>query len=182
MFKLGELERWVSLSKTALRFTSEGRRDIRLEVLAEEPANLYVAYEGHTHFIGGFEGYDVVQFSVPGVFTLTAKGGPVKVFTPEVESAGAVEIPEAVSFTKMMTRRQRNPELEVMMHKVQQNMEARIAGVERDMTLRLQNERRISEAAAHRAALAEARIREAESIVDGEPSDEDADEDEASTA
>lgn len=173
MYNLKDLDRWLPIGKTAYKFPNENRRYMRLEVLAEEPANLYVHYGRETHFIGGFEGYDVVQFEVPGVFTITAKGGQCKIWTPELESAGAIEIPEAVSFTKIMTRRTRNPELEAMMHKVQQNMERRIEQVERDVNLRVQNERRIQEQADNRAAVERARREEAERSADGDDTGED---------
>jgi hypothetical protein len=39
----------------------------------------------------------------------------------------AMERPEAVSFTKIASRRARNPELERMMWKMEQNMERRLA-------------------------------------------------------
>lgn len=141
MFDLKELDRFKVLGKTPMIFKNAHRRGVRLEVLAEEPANLFVHYGGKAFFIGGFDGYDVVQFQVPGVFSLTAKGGPVSVWTAEMDTT-AVEIPDKVSFTRIMTRRARNPELEAMMQVVQRTVDQRIAMVQRDATLQIAAERR----------------------------------------
>lgn len=170
MFKLGDLERWIPVGKTALKFQTEQPRKVRLEVLAEDRTNLFVSIEGNkaTHFIGGFDGFDVVEFQVPGMFTLTAAGGPCKVWAAEMDTV-AVEIPEAVSFTTIATRQSRNPELEKMMHIVQMNMERRLKQVENDVTLKLSEERRAEIAEVKREAarrLAEAKAeRDAERLA-----------------
>ena len=120
---------------------------------------------GKSYFIGHFRGYDVVVFNVPGPFELKASGA-CRIWTPEMDTL-AVEIPDAVSFTRMMQRRQRNPELELMMNKVQATMERRLAQVERDVTLRVSTEQRIAlreqfeRETARRAAEAKAELDEA---------------------
>ena len=165
MFNLRSITRYHALGKTPIKFTNEEPREVRLEVLAEEEERLDVIYRGKSYFIGHFRGYDVVVFNVDGAFELKASG-PVRVWTPELDTLSVV-IPEAVSFTRMMQRRQRNPELELMMNKVQATMERRLAQVERDVTLRVSTEQRIAlreqfeREAAERAATAKAELDEA---------------------
>lgn len=146
-YDLADLEKWrrVPSNATGLIFTNDLPREVRLQVLAEQPTRLYVEHGEHRHFIGIVCGYEVIKFQMTGPFSLVADAVGCVVWTPEIESAGAVEIPEAVSFTTMMTRRQRNPQLEMMMHKMQQNMERRIARTERDLQLRFNPERRIAD-------------------------------------
>lgn len=129
MFDLKEPSRFRQVGKSPMKFGGPEPRKVRLEVLSEEPAKLYMKDKTGSHYIGTFEGYDVVQFNVAGPWELTGSGPGCKAFTTELDTV-AIEIPEAVSFTGIMTRRQRNPELELMMRKVTQTMERRIAQVE----------------------------------------------------
>lgn len=167
MFDLKNLDRWKRIGKgTAVPFNNKEPRKVRLEVLAEDVTVLRVGQgKGSAMFIGRFLGYDVVQFQVDGPWTLQADGGICYFWTPELEDFGAPEIPEAVSFTKIMNRRERNPELELLMKKVGDNMERRIAQVERDVNLRLSQERRIHEKELERERARLASEREAESLV-----------------
>lgn len=143
MFDLKNLTRWKAISKSSIAFKNEEARKVRLEVLAEGVTVLRVGQgKGTAMFIGKFEGYDVVQFQVDGPWTLQAEGDRCFIWTPELESYGGEEIPDAVSFTKIMTRRQRNPELELLMKKVGDNMERRIAQVQNDVGLQLAEQRR----------------------------------------
>lgn len=168
MFDLKDLDRWVPVTKTALKFTNPEPRKIRLEVLAESEAVLVVTQARKDHFIGRFDGYDVVQFSASGPFELRAESGKVKVWTSEFDAA-AVEIPEAVSFTRTHTRRQRNPELELMMKKVSDNMERRISQVVRDTSLAIAAERREREQERAAAEAAARTAREESTIVREDP-------------
>lgn len=142
MFDVKELDRWKPVGKEACKFTTKFPRKVRLEVLAEELSKLYVKTETATQFIGNFEGYGVVAFAVPGPFELTARGGPVKVWTQEFESGG-VEVPDSVSFTRIVPERARNPEVDRMMQKMMAGVERRMAAQQRDMAnLLAQNEKR----------------------------------------
>lgn len=169
MYDLTDLEKW-RLVAGGIKFVRPEPRRVRIEILAEEATSLFV----DKVFIGYIEGYEVIQFAVPGAFTLTAKGGPCKIWTPELENAGAVEIPEAISFTKIMQRRTRNPELELMMKKMGDNMERRIAQVTRDAALQAALQARIAAREENQAAAERARAEEAERVAkDGEPGDEE---------
>lgn len=165
MYDLKELSRWVRLTDKGIKFPVKEPRKIRLEVLAENPVKLYVE-DGKAKpvYIGSFEGYDVVQFNVTGDARLQADGAGALVWTGEFQDQ-IIEIPEAVSFTRMMTRRQRNPELEALQHRMQMNMERRLAQVQRDVTLQVAEERRALHAERERDRLERAREAEAEQVA-----------------
>lgn len=144
MYDLKNLERWIPV-KAGLKFPNDEPRKVRLEVLSpEEDSLLYVTQAKGPKFCIGrfFRSYEVVQFAVNGAWSLTASGGNVLIWTPETVDAGIVKLPDAVSFTTIMTRRQRNPELELLMKKVGDNMERRIAQVQHDVSLVIARERR----------------------------------------
>lgn len=141
MFDLKHLDRWSPVGATAVKFRNTDPRKVRLEVLSEGEAKLYVQEGKRKQFIGTFDGYDVVQFSVNGPWELTGTG-KVQFWCSELDGGGMVEIPDAVSFTRIMTRRVRNPELELMMHKVTQNVERRLEQVGRDFGLQREADKR----------------------------------------
>lgn len=150
-YDLTDLAKWRYVPADAgLDFPTTDPRKVRLEVLAETAdTRLWVEPiapgKRVRHCIGVFHGYDVVKFQIDGPFRLLANGAGCKIWTPETVSAGAREMPDAVSFTTMMTRRVRNPEMERMMHKMQQNVERRLRIAERDMELRYNPERRLAD-------------------------------------
>lgn len=177
-YDLTDLDKWVLVpGEGGIDFRTTDPRQVRLEVLSEGPTALNVSYKEdgkkHDHFIGVFVGYDVVKFQMNGPFRLSASGPGCRVWTPEIQNAGAVEIPEAVSFTTMMNRRTRNPELELMMHKMQQNMERRIARTERDLQLAMNPERRIAQLEKQIAEFRAQTAREAESIIETSGDEDD---------
>lgn len=144
MYDLKDLSRWHMLAKgSKLEFPNEERRKVRLEVISEGGTILRASQKkGAPMFLGVFSRFDVVQFQVDGPWTLHVEGDRCYIWTPELTDNGMEEIPEAVSFTKIMNRRVRNPEMELMMKKVGDNMERRIAQVSRDVGLVIAQERR----------------------------------------
>lgn len=179
MYNLKELSRYVELTDKGIKFPHSEPRNIRLEVLSEKPAALYVQ-DGKAKpvFIGQFHGFDIVEFRVDGSATLQADGPGVRVWTTEFQDA-VIEIPEAVSFTRTMTRRQRNPEMELMMQKMQVNMERRLRQVERDVTLTVSERLRSENEERERERFNRARAEEAERVNVGSDDDEDQGEDES---
>lgn len=178
MYDLKELSRYVELSDKGLKFPHSQPRKIRLEVLAESKQALYVKDgEEKPFYIGTFEGFDIVQFNVRGTATLQATGGGVRVWTTEFQDA-TIEIPDAISFTRTMTRRQRNPELEAIQFKMQQNMEARLRQVQRDVTLEVSAKMRAENEERERERFERARAEEAERTNVGPDDDEGEGEDE----
>lgn len=178
MFDLKELPRFRPLASGKERFSFPGKtnRRVRLEVLSEGPSRLYVTTDDGRFFIGHFEGYDVVQFAVPGVWKIEAQGaGNVKIYCGEMEKLNVEASDDAVSFAQIMTRRVRNPELERLMHKMNINLERRLQQVENDVTLRIAAERRLEDALKREAAEAARREQDAEQ----DEGDDDGDEAEA---
>lgn len=175
MFDLKELTRWVEVTDKGVRFPNEVPRKIRLEVLAEKEESLYIKDgKDKPFYIGTFHGYDVVQFNVQSDCSLQATGAGVKVFTTEFQSE-VIELPDAVSFTRLVQRRVRNPELEMIEHKMRQNMERRLRQVEKDVTLRVSQRMREENAKAERERFERATKDEESRIVVESDEDEGAD-------
>lgn len=182
MNDLKELSRYVELSNKGIKFPHSEPRKIRLEVLAEKEASLYVKDGDEKPFyIGTFHGFDIVQFNVRGTAILQATEAGVRVWTTEFQDA-VIEIPEAISFTRTMTRRQRNPELEAITFKMQENMERRLKQVARDVTLEVSSRMRAENDERERERFNRARAEEAERVNVGPDDDEDAAADEPAKA
>lgn len=181
MYDLKELTRYVEVTDKGIKFPHDEPRKIRLEVLAEKETDLFVK-DGKDSpvYIGTFRGYDIVQFNVRGPTTLQATGPGVRVYTPEFQSE-IIEIPEAVSFTRTMTRRQRNPEIEAIGQMMQRNMEKRLRQVERDVTLRVSQELRERHAENERQRFERASEEEARRVAESVASDDDPEANEAGT-
>lgn len=178
MYDLKELTRYVAVSDKGILFPQDEPRKIRLEVLSEKETDLFVKDgKDKPFYIGTFRGYDVVQFNVRGPTTLQATGPGVRVYTPEFQS-DIIEIPEAVSFTRQMTRRQRNPEVEAVAQLMQRNLEKRLRQVERDVTLRVSQDLRERHAEDERKRFERASEEEAKRVADSRIADEDEGEDE----
>lgn len=182
MYNLKEISRYVELTDKGIKFPHTEPRNIRLEVLAEKEAALYVQ-DGKAKpvFIGHFHGFDIVEFRVDGTVMLQASGPGVRVWTTEFQDA-VIEIPDAVSFTRSMTRRQRNPELEQLMHKMQVNMDRRLNQVTRDVTLQVSERMRAEHEERERERFNRARAEEAERVNVDTDDDENTGEDESSPA
>lgn len=184
MYDLTDLTKWQRIGTAGIEFKSDKPRKVRLELLADEHCRVGVvpAGEKHPFTIGVVYGYEVIAFQVNGPFKLVADGNGVVVWTPELETTGAVEIPDAIPFTTIMNRRERNPELELMMRKVNQNVERRMRLLERDMILPLLEERRLNDIKRRRdqaeRETAEQEAKLVESVDDAgedEPAEADAD-------
>lgn len=178
MYDLKELTRYVEVSDKGVKFPHDEPRKIRLEVLSEQETALYVKDgKDKPFYIGTFRGFDIVQFNVRGPTVLVAGGPGVKVYTPEFQSE-IIEIPEAVSFTRTMTRQQRNPELEKIQHQMTINMERRLQQVARDVTLQVSQKLREEHAENERQRFERAAAEEAKRVADSRASDDDTVEDE----
>lgn len=111
-----------------IRSTVEGLRSVRLRVNAPSPAVLYVKQADipDAMFLARVEGLDEIQFNLEGDYELVAVGGEVWLDTLDGSSAH-VEPVETASFTRIVERRARNPELEIMERRMAENMERRMA-------------------------------------------------------
>lgn len=145
----------------------EHLRPVRLRVNAPSPLALYVKTEDckDAIFLAYVQGLDEIQFNVTGPYKLFAIGGELWFDTLDGARAD-VEPVDATSFTSIVERRARNPELEIMERKMQQNMERRMAALLGVVGERLEeNERELLAArTALAAASAAAREQDAGSV------------------
>lgn len=136
MIDLKDLGRWQALGEGAsIRFEADKMRRFRLEVNTPNRTRFYLVNGTDVTFLASVDGYEVIQFIAPEVFEITSDGAEALIYTTEFEQT-SVEIPDAVIFTKIAERRARNPELEYMMSKVQENMDRRLAVATRDFEQR----------------------------------------------
>lgn len=123
-----DLRKWQPLAEGEVaRFHKENARTVRIDVNTTHPVLLYVAQKDEdAEFLCKVDGRDRVEFSVDGPFDLTADGGEVRFYT--VDGADfTMEKVDHDSFTRIVQRRERNPEMERMMYLMHQNTEKRIA-------------------------------------------------------
>lgn len=138
--RLHNLSKWRELKAgDGIEFVGERDRRVRIEFNTETATRLHLVHgdddDTQVTFVTVVEGFDVVEFTAPGNCVLAATSdGEVWYFTNE----GDVEATDrqAVSFTKVMNRRARNPELERMMWKMEQNIAARMTVMEAELEAR----------------------------------------------
>nr|QJB21595.1 MAG: hypothetical protein [Microvirus sp.] len=109
-----------------LELAGTHKRKIRLEVNCVAPTRVDVIEGEKGTFLAVVQGYEVIEF-VAGAQAHVAftSDDEVWYFTNDGDEIAA-ERPEVVSFTKIASRRARNPELELMMFKQQQNINRRL--------------------------------------------------------
>lgn len=107
-----------------MNFAEERDRKIRLDVNAAGEATLYyVDGDGETTLLGLVCGRDVLEFQTHGgAFSIAIEDADCWVFTIDGEDV-SFQVPEAVTFTRLVERRQRNPEVEMMQYMMNRNMQ-----------------------------------------------------------
>lgn len=129
--RMHNLDKWAQLQAgNVLELVGNDDRRIRLEFNVVERTKIDVIDgNGVTTFLGMVEGYDVVEFystaTVHVVATPFVDDAEVWYFTNDGEVI-ASDTPESVSFTRIAGRKERNPELERMMMKLEANMLRRV--------------------------------------------------------
>lgn len=127
-------------------------REVRLEINAEEVVRLAVRSASNPNvmrFLTDVRGRDTVVFTAdePCEVWLTSDG---QVWWWSVEFEQASVISDAPTYTKIAERRQRNPELERVARKMQENADRRIAALMREMDAKfasMQSEKKADEPA-----------------------------------
>lgn len=139
MQRIFNLDKWRTiLEGEFIEFLSDRPRTVRLEVNARDRVRLFVQQEGgEPAFLAIVEGRDTVEFSANGAFDLYVEGGECAVYTADGDDWSVAEV-DAVTFTKIVERRIRNPELELMMAITRQNMETRLAAQSAEMERRFE--------------------------------------------
>lgn len=132
MQRLFNINKWVVLSEgKAIQFKDERPRVVRVEVNAPEAAILYIVQGSKSRkedcrFLARVLGRDTLEFHVSGSFSLHVEGAPLSYYSVDGDNIAFVdEAPEI--YTRIHERRARNPELEYMQWKMQENMERRLA-------------------------------------------------------
>lgn len=124
--KLMSLSKWRTLEEGELaRFDNKKPRTVRIDVNASEFTRLYIGRpNGEAKFLACVSGRDVIEFSVDGAFDITAD--QVCDFYTVDGTDWSVAAVDDRSFTRIVERRRRNPELEYMMRAMQMNVERRL--------------------------------------------------------
>lgn len=148
------LSKWRKLVEgEVLHYSNPMPRTVRLEVNSPERTRLMVSEPrtGEFDFLAVVDGRDCIEFSADGPFDLTIDEGELFLYTID-STDWSVEAAGFESFTKIVERRTRNPELEYMMEMTYRNMEKRFAQQQRE--LEQQFERRLARRDARAAAAA----------------------------
>lgn len=135
-----------------LEYPLERARLVRLEVNASEDANLFLLDAGgEAYHLARVRGRDTIEFVSPGPFSLSAADGAISVYTVDGTSGHrTVEAPQ--SFTTIVERRRRSPEIDAMMRVMNSNMERRLAQQADELAKQFERREREREARAIRAA------------------------------
>lgn len=127
MQRVHNLDKWFNLEQgKQVDFPSTRPRRIRLEVNSPGDCQLYAVQEdGDLIFLATFKGRDTIEFVTEGKVGLLADGADCWIFTADGDDVSSI-IEAPVSFTRVMQRRQRNPELERIAAEMRFNTERRL--------------------------------------------------------
>lgn len=128
MIRIHNLEKWRRLAVgETLFFVGTEDRNIQVEVNTEGPTAFHVVIGDQPVFLGVVYGHDTLEFYAGGNVELVPTGeADVWVFSNEDGGPVQVDGAEETSFTSIASRRARNPELEHMMWKMEQNITRRM--------------------------------------------------------
>lgn len=135
------MTKWEKLEVgEVLSLRGENPRRVRIEFncpaaarldLVVQPSVDVTADDVGIVFLAVVHGYEVVEFSVPGPCHIAVTSeDEVWFYTSDGDDSPQLFGVETVSFTKIMNRRARNPQLEMMMFRAEQNMNRRLAMLE----------------------------------------------------
>lgn len=145
MQKLGDLNRWVPVGEgELLEFVGTRPRLLRIEVNASASTAFYVHVDGEDapRFLARVEGFDTLEFYVPGAFTLMFKTpDPANVPDVLVRTADGSEqhranMAEEV-YTTLHTKAARDPAMERMQAAMMANNARVMAKLQKEMERRL---------------------------------------------
>lgn len=152
MQRLHNVDKWfeVGMGK-AVHFGNPEPRFIRLDVNAPEPTALYYADgNGEVTFLALVTGRDVIEFRSYGEFSIQVDEDKlINMYSIDGEDI-SFRIPDAVKLTKLVERRARNPELELMQHMMNRNLESRLNAMRDEMARILHQSAEASKPAAEK--------------------------------
>lgn len=125
MQRIQDVKKWKHVAAgSAMNFENIAERRLRLDVNAAGKATLfYVDGDGETTLLGLVEGRDVIEFATHGgSFSIEVADADVWVYTIDGEDVSFAN-EAAQTFTKIMERRTRNPDLEMMHYMMRRNQQ-----------------------------------------------------------
>ncbi|KIV61444.1 hypothetical protein SZ54_4716 [Rhizobium sp. UR51a] len=162
--KLNSLARWSALApEQAIVFAGSdiAERRVRIDFNLEAATSFFIVdNDGVENFLCALpQGQETIEFNALGTFRVYAEkgSGVVQYVSADLEPTFS-EVVDPVIFTKIANRRHRNPELEEMMFRMNQNLERRLAQQADEF-----------EAALMRRRLEEENGRSAETVVSDAP-------------
>ena len=161
--KLNSLSRWSALApEQAIVFAGSdvAERRVRIDFNLEAVTSFFIRVNDEERFLCTLpEGQETIEFNAAGTFHVYAEkgSGVVQYVSADLEPTFS-EVVDPVIFTKIANRRHRNPELEEMMFRMNQNLERRLAQQADEF-----------EAALERRRMEEENGRAAETVVSNAP-------------
>lgn len=129
MQRIQNVKDWLCVEDgKAFNLSGVANRRVRLDVNAPFEARLWLSDgDGVTYFLAAVLGRDVIEFHAEfETCSITAEGSDVYIQTVDGQDL-SIAVPDAVSMTKLIERRPRNHEMELMMFHQNQNLERRLA-------------------------------------------------------
>lgn len=128
---LNNLDKWKSVANgELLTFHGDKMRRIRLQLNTSARTNVHLSKaDGTLQFLGVVNGFEVIDFiGHDDVELMFSTDGEAYLYCGEFEVTSS-KIVDAESFAKIYERRERNPDLEYMLHRMQNAQEQRIAAI-----------------------------------------------------
>lgn len=127
MQRLFNIDKWHRVeADTAIHFGNPTPRRVRIDVNAPGTVQLFYADgNGETTFLATVTGRDIIEFGCAGEFSILTSGSDCYIYTVDGEDF-SFAIPDAQVLTKIIERRARNPELEMMQFMMNQNIQRRM--------------------------------------------------------
>lgn len=168
--RIHNVGKWAMLKAgEVLELQGDRLRKIRLEVNCPAPTRFDVVEGEKLTFLAVVVGHETLEFTASAdAHVVPTSVEEVWFFTNDGDQV-AFDVPGAVSFTKVMNRRARNPEQEMIMFKMEQNMLRRMEAQSAEINaLRL-----VAEAKAAGANIETGELEEDDAAngVDGAPAD-----------
>jgi len=128
--KLGYIEQWEVVGE-GFFLPEEKPRRVKIDVNVEGTAKFYGhGKDGVIFYLGQVTGRNTLELAVDGSLKVTAEGSDAWFKCQEVHQRPKATANE--TFTKVANRKERNPELERMMHIMTLNVDKRMAQMQSD--------------------------------------------------
>lgn len=127
MQRIFNIDKWSRIPQgKAMKFAGDRPRKVVLEVNCPVRTQLSLVNESGTHFLALVEGRDSIEFYVNGAFSIASSGSDCYIYTVDGQGVTFEKL-DAASFAVVRERRARNPELEYIARRMQENLERRLA-------------------------------------------------------